>query len=230
MIQAIVYDAVGTLIHVQPSVGAIYATIGQRFGSRLSASDIHARFGAAFAQQDRLDEQADWRTDEARERQRWRDIVGQVLDDVADPAGCFDALFAAFAQPDVWTCDPEAAEVLTHFQRCGVRQAIASNFDARLHAVITTMPALALLDPILISSEIGWRKPSPAFFAHLAERLQLPAREILYVGDDRANDYEPARQAGMVSVLLDPRRRHLDVGKNRLECLAELVDRPCEQR
>ena len=128
MIEAIVYDAVGTLIHVQPSVGAIYAGIGQRFGSRLTADEIQTRFGAAFAQQDRLDEQAEWRTDEARERRRWRDIVAQVLDDVNDPAGCFEALFAAFAQPDVWACDPDAAEVLAHFQRRGVRQAMASNF------------------------------------------------------------------------------------------------------
>ena len=34
MIQAIVYDAVGTLIHIQPAVGAIYADVGRRFGTR----------------------------------------------------------------------------------------------------------------------------------------------------------------------------------------------------
>ena len=33
MIKAIVYDAVGTLIHVQPAVSAIYAEVGRRFGS-----------------------------------------------------------------------------------------------------------------------------------------------------------------------------------------------------
>jgi putative hydrolase of the HAD superfamily len=224
MIRAIVYDAVGTLIHVQPSVGAIYADIGQRFGSRLGADDIHARFGVAFAQQDRLDEQAAWRTSETRERQRWRDTVAQVLDDVADPAGCFDAVFAAFAQPDVWACDPDAAQVLAHFQRCGVRQAMASNFDGRLHGVIAAMPALSVLDQVIISSEIGWRKPAVAFFAHLAERLQLPPSEILYVGDDRVNDYEPARQAGMKSVLLDPKGWHLDAA-DRLDRLAELLNR-----
>ena len=223
MIRAIVYDAVGTLIHVQPSVGAIYAAIGRQFGSRLGADEIHARFGAAFALQDRLDEQADWRTDEARERQRWRDIVAHVLDDVADPARFFDALFAAFAHPDMWTCDSDAAEVLTHFQRRGIRQAMASNFDARLRAVIAAMPALSVLDPIVISSEIGWRKPAPAFFAHVIQRLQLPPSEILYVGDDRGNDFEPAREAGMMAALLDPRQRHLDVG-DRIARLAELLN------
>jgi putative hydrolase of the HAD superfamily len=221
MIRAIVYDAVGTLIHVQPSVGAIYARIGRQFASSVGAEEVPARFGAAFAQQDRLDEQAGWRTCETRERQRWRDIVAQVLDDVADPVGCFDALFAAFAQPDVWTCDLDAAEVLAHFHRRGIRQVLASNFDGRLHAVIAAMPALSVLDPIVISSEIGWRKPAPAFFTHLIQLLQLPPDDILYVGDDRGNDFEPARQAGMKSVLLDPKARHLDVA-DRLGRLADL--------
>ncbi len=229
MIRAIVYDAVGTLIHVQPSVSAVYATIGARFGARLGGDEIQTRFGAAWTRQDRLDQQANWRTDEARERQRWRDIVAEVLDDVADPDGCFDALFTTFAQPDVWMCEPDAAEVLTYFHRRGIRQAVASNFDARLHAVIATMPALGVLDPVIISSEIGWRKPAPAFFAHLIQRLQLPPSEILYVGDDRGNDYEPARQAGMNAALLDPKGRHLDLA-DRLERLAALPDRVREQR
>src|SRR5256885_1613345 len=96
VIQAIVYDAVGTLIHVKPSVAALYAEFGRRFGSRLTDDEVRQRFPVAFAQQDHLDEQAGWRTSEARERQRWRDIVTQVLDDVVDPQGCFEALFAAF--------------------------------------------------------------------------------------------------------------------------------------
>jgi FMN phosphatase YigB (HAD superfamily) len=75
MIQAIVYDAVGTLIHVQPSVATIYATVGRRFGSQLEPDEIRQRFHAAFSRQDRLDEQAGWRTSETRELDRWRAIV-----------------------------------------------------------------------------------------------------------------------------------------------------------
>ena len=211
MIRAIVYDAVGTLIHVQLSVAAVYTDIGRRFGSRHDADAIQRRFHAAFARQDRIDAEAGWRTDEARERQRWRDIVAQVLDDVADPTGCFDALFTAFGQPAAWSCDPDAGELLAERARRGYRQALASNFDRRLRSVIAGMPALGVLDPIVISSEIGWRKPAPEFFTHLADRLQLPAEAILYVGDDRRNDYEPARRAGMRGLLVDPKGRHLDV-------------------
>lgn len=223
MLQAIVYDAVGTLIHVKPSVAALYADVGRRFGSRLEADEIRRRFSAAFARQERLDEDADWRTDETRERQRWRDIVADVLDDAIDPAGCFETLFDVFGKVDSWACDPEAAEVVAKWHERGCRQALASNFDRRLRGIIDAMPSLRSLTPIVVSSEIGWRKPATQFFTHLAEALQLPPSTILYVGDDRDNDFDGARRAGMRALLLDPRRKHLDVGTERLERLGDLL-------
>jgi putative hydrolase of the HAD superfamily len=223
MIQAIVYDAVGTLIHVKHSVAGIYAEFGRRFGSRLDGGEVRRRFQIAFARQDRLDEDAGWRTDEARERARWRDIVMEVLDDIADPAGCFESLFAEFSKPEVWSYDPDAIEVLAAMERRGYRQAMASNFDRRLHGVIAGMPPMRHLERVIVSSEVGWRKPAPEFFAALAVTLGLSASDILFVGDDRGNDYEAARRAGMRALLLDPHQRHPDVRTNRLERLSALI-------
>jgi putative hydrolase of the HAD superfamily len=221
MIQAIVYDAVGTLLHVQPNVASIYADIGQRFGSLLGIDEIRRRFGTAFARQDQLDQQAGWRTSEPREKERWRQIVAEVLDDVTD-AACFGALFETFAKPDVWKCDPDAATVLAHFHGQGIRQALASNFDRRLRGVIAPMPIARYLEALVISSEIGWRKPAPEFFVHVAESLRLPPNAILFVGDDCINDYDAACRAGMQALLLDPGKRH-DGGVNRIERLSEVM-------
>ena len=219
MIRAIVYDAVGTLIHVTPSVAEIYAAVGRRFGSRRTPDEIRRRFHAAFAEQDRLDAAAGWRTSEERERQRWRDIVLEVLDDALPPIACFETLWDAFSKPDAWRLDADADKVLRHFQTRGVRQAVASNFDQRLRGLIDAK----LFDAILISSEIGWRKPAPEFFAHVIDTLRLPAKEILFVGDDRVNDYEAALGAGMSSMLFDPQGRHLDVGSHRIDRLTQLM-------
>ncbi len=220
--RAIVYDAVGTLIHVHPSVAAIYLNVGQRFGSRLDANEIRQRFPLAFAKQEQIDRDLGWRTDEERERQRWRDIVAQVLDDVADPLACFDALFDEFAQPAVWRYDPDFASVFAALKQRGVVQALASNFDARLHGLTREISAVAELTPIVISSEVGWRKPAPQFFAHLTQKLGLAAAEIRFVGDDRGNDFDGARQAGMQAILFDPHRKHLDVAE-RIERLDDLL-------
>jgi putative hydrolase of the HAD superfamily len=223
MIRAIVYDAVGTLIHVQPSVAALYVEIGQSFGSKLDIEHVCQRFPRAFARQDELDALANWRTSEARERQRWRDIVREVLDDVADADACFEAMFDRFRDTRVWACDARFGELFDVLQARGIRQAVASNFDARLHGLIQMLPPLQGLTPISVSSEIGWRKPAPEFFAHVIETLAISPSEILFVGDDRANDYDAAKRAGIQSVLLDPRGAHLDIGEDRVNDLGEVL-------
>jgi putative hydrolase of the HAD superfamily len=223
MIQAIVYDAVGTLIHVKPSVAGIYAEFGRRFGSRLDDAELRRRFQTAFARQDRLDEDAGWRTSEIRERTRWRDIVTDVLNAVADPDGCFESLYAEFSKPEVWSYDPEALEVLAAMEGRGYRQAMASNFDRRLHGVIAAMPPTLYLERVVVSSEVGWRKPAPEFFTALAAALRLSPDAILFVGDDRGNDYDAARRAGMRGLLLDPQQRHPDAGSDRLDRLSALI-------
>lgn len=223
-VKAIVYDAVGTLIHVTPSVAEIYADVGRRFGSRLDTAEVRRRFGVAFARQERLDAETGWRTDEERELRRWRDIVGEILNDVGDPAACFEMLWNAFRAMDAWTCDAHAAKVIAALRERGIVQAIASNFDGRLRGLLEGIPALRGLAPIVISSEVGWRKPAPAFFAHLLHLLKLPADAVLFVGDDRGNDYDAAIRAGMRAVLLDPANKHVELPE-RIHCLSELSNR-----
>src|SRR6266700_2023811 len=131
-LRAVAFDAVGTLIHPDPPAAAVYAAFGRRFGSRLDVAEIRLRFSAAFAEQERLDAQNGLATSEERELRRWRDIVARVLDDVADPAGCFAELYAHFARPDAWRIEGGAADVLGRLQRADFPIALASNYDHRL--------------------------------------------------------------------------------------------------
>ena len=225
-IRAIAFDAVGTLLHPVPSAWEVYSAVGERFGSRLTLAEIKARFLTAFAEQERCDAVTGWRTDEElAERRRWQEIVAAVLDDVADPADCFTALYEHFAQPSAWQCLPEVAEVLTTLQRRGFALALASNFDHRLRAVAVGLPALAPLVQFVISSEVGWRKPAPRFFTAVAERLHLPLAEVLFVGDDLTNDYEGACGVGMPTLLVDRAGKRRDLGERRLDTLGDLLQR-----
>jgi FMN phosphatase YigB (HAD superfamily) len=54
---------------------------------------------------------------------------------------------------------------------------------------------------IVTSCEVGWCKPHPEIFAEASRRLDLPAREILHVGDRWELDVEGARHAGFGAVL-----------------------------
>ncbi len=220
---AFFFDAVGTLIHPEPPAPAVYAAVARRFGGRLEAEVVAARFRAAFRRQEEIDRLAGWRTDEAREYARWRVIVGETLPDVADPEACFQALYAHFARPDAWRVDPETGPTLLALAARGCHVGLASNFDGRLRAVVAGVPELRPVRTVVVSSEVGWRKPAAAFFDEVKRRAGLPSERIVFVGDDLANDYEAARAAGLSVVLFDPRGEVRDATARRVARLGELL-------
>src|SRR5437899_3163296 len=126
-VRAVLFDAVGTLIHPDPPAGLVYAEVGRRFGSRLGTDEVCRRFGEAFGRQEEIDRRAGLRTDEGREQQRWRAIVAEVLADVSDPEGCFEHLWGHFGRPGAWRSDPEAGPALLVLRRRGYRVGVASN-------------------------------------------------------------------------------------------------------
>lgn len=55
-------------------------------------------------------------------------------------------------------------------------------------------------DVILISGELGYRKPHPVAFQSLIDRLGVEKHRILYIGDDPEPDINGARMAGLQAV------------------------------
>jgi HAD superfamily hydrolase (TIGR01509 family) len=61
--------------------------------------------------------------------------------------------------------------------------------------------------PILVSSEIGVRKPAVGAFGRLLETLGTQAHESWYVGDDPYSDVAGAREAGLQTVWINWERQ-----------------------
>jgi putative hydrolase of the HAD superfamily len=222
-VRAVFFDAVGTLIHPDPPAAVVYARTGRRFGSVLDDAVIASRFRDTFRRQEDRDRAAGWSTNEAREVARWRAIVAEVLDDVSDLEGCFAALYRHFAGADAWRLDGGTEALLPALASEGYVLGVASNFDHRLRGLIEALPGLRPVRNLVISSEVGWRKPAPQFFAALCERAALPPSQIHHVGDDLVNDYEGAIGTGLEALLLDPRRRASVPDGARLGALADLL-------
>jgi putative hydrolase of the HAD superfamily len=86
----------------------------------------------------------------------------------------------------------------------GVSLCVGSNFDGRLRGVVQGLPELASwVDTLVISSEVGFRKPHASFFQAACEHLGLPPERVLCVGDDLENDVRGAIRAGLSGLLLD---------------------------
>lgn len=200
--KTIVFDAVGTLIYPDPEVAAVYRQVGERFGSRLTAEEVAARFRAVFQQVEGRDRTGDLQTSERVEYLRWQEIVSRVLDDVTDRASCFAELYEHFACATAWRVFGDVAPAFEELCSRGITLVLASNFDQRLLAIAGQLPPLGLCRHVLVSSLVGWRKPHPQFFRAILETVGTDPQRALYVGDDPENDVAGPRSVGMPAVQL----------------------------
>jgi putative hydrolase of the HAD superfamily len=202
-IEGIVFDAVGTLIEPVPSVALAYTQAALRQGIEVDPSDVKRRFHKYF-RVDEVDEQlGPLATDESSEHRRWRRIVSNVLPDLPDPDRAFAELWDHFGRPNSWRAFDDVAPTLQAVREAGLEFVIASNFDARLRSVIAGLEALSGCDDrLVISSEVGFRKPHPIVYRTACKRLELPPERVLCVGDDPENDVRGPQRAGLRGLLI----------------------------
>jgi len=186
-------------------VAAIYA----RVSARLSAQVPEAAFAAAFADLwPRHTAAARARgsvTSEAIERTWWEGFTREVASRVGlgvDVEAWFLALWEEFARPEVWGLFREVESTLVGLRAAGVRTGILTNWDARCLRVFEGLGLTRLVDFVLVSSQVGVRKPGPGIFEEALRRAGVAASEALHVGDSFADDVAGARAAGIEAVLL----------------------------
>jgi HAD superfamily hydrolase (TIGR01662 family) len=131
-------------------------------------------------------------------------------------------LDAAGAVPPVGESDlyPGARAALAELRGAGWFVGVAGNQPA---AIGEQVRALRLpVDCVLASAELEVSKPGPGFFAALADRAELPAAEVVYVGDQLDKDVVAARRAGMqvVRVLTGPWGQLCRDAEVEAQCLA----------
>jgi epoxide hydrolase-like predicted phosphatase len=95
--------------------------------------------------------------------------------------------------------DAEMVDGVRAIRRRGVRMGLLSN-SVGDEAVYDRALLDDLFDGVVISSEVGLRKPDPAIYALAAERTGQEPADCVYV-DDIGGNLKPARALGMATVL-----------------------------
>jgi putative hydrolase of the HAD superfamily len=126
------------------------------------------------------------RLTEAEFEPRFAEMLG-----VERSQGLIDRLFAGM-QPD----EPMLAAVAAA-QRAGVRTGLLSNSWGQGRYDRSRFDTL--FDAVVISGEVGMRKPDPRIYGLAAERLGLPPERCVFV-DDLPGNLKPAREIGMATV------------------------------
>lgn len=208
--QAVLFDAVGTLIRPWPSVGSVYARATARSGLRCPARALEAAFHPAYRElyPERFFGRSALQTSEPRERRWWARVVARTF----ERAGCgtpraavIAAGLEAFARGSAWRPCAGAVEVLSTLKARGLKIALVSNYDGRLHRVVAELGLKPFFDAVIVSSETGWAKPSPRIYTVALSALGVEPGEALMVGDRPKEDAAGATAAGLQSLLYDPR-------------------------
>lgn len=111
-----------------------------------------------------------------------------------DPDGLLERMLADLRS------EPLVVEAVAKLRSCGIKVGVLSNswgsapFDPYARFRLDEH-----YDAVVISDQVGWRKPDPEIFALVLERLDLPAERCVFV-DDVARYLPAARVLGMATI------------------------------
>ena len=227
-IQAVTFDAAGTLIRIAEPVGETYARFAHDLGATLSPQALGAGFRDVFPAMPPMafPERGEAALVRA-ERAWWRELVERVVQSaggVAEFDKYFDALFAHYAGGAAWRAYPEAHRALESARGRGLRVGVISNFDSRLPRILRELRFESLVDTVVYSTRCGAAKPNARIFRHALKALGATAETALHVGDSLDADYQGAIAAGMAALHLDRMRSKPIAGVTRIVDLIGVED------
>ena len=90
----------------------------------------------------------------------------------------------------------ENKQVLEHLKQAGYPMVLVSNFYGNINQVLKDAEIDGYFKEVIESAVVGVRKPNPAIFALGVCVLDLPASQVLVVGDTYGKDIIPAHKLG----------------------------------
>ncbi len=214
----IIFDVDGTLVDFVGALRPAMDAVAQRL-SELTGSEVTP--GAIQSARDAVVADPEWRSRRLADVrvESFRRILGISVE---NPEAVAHELLALLV--DVRTRSmmvfPDVEPTLGTLSERGFSLAAGSNGNMDLGAVGLEH----YFTDVHHAEGIGFSKPDPRFFEHIARASSADPAATLAIGDRMDNDYEPARAAGMYAVLLDRQGRVNEDGVTRVGTLTQLTD------
>ena len=228
-LRAVFFDAGETLLYPHPSFTELFAQVLSEQGHPVDpevVQEIVSTSSDRFNELMSSDEAVNWSTSPERSRILWDGVYRMFLTaaDIPDEehGRLVEALYARFSDVASYRLHPDALPVLERLRTTDLTLGLISNFEDWLERLLETLEVQHFFDVTVISGIEGVEKPDPRIFEVALERAGVRAEDSVYVGDNPTFDAEPARQLGMLPVLIDRRDRHADVDVLRISSLADL--------
>jgi putative hydrolase of the HAD superfamily len=200
--RALLIDAMGTLVRLQPPAPLLRLQLRDRFGVHVCEPEaaVALRAEIAFYRA----HMGDGRDSETLHELRLRCTA--VLRD-ALPADCavldLDELLRGLLASLRFVAFDDARDALLAVRARGVWVVAVSNWDVSVLEVLEQTGLAPLLDGAVSSAAIGVAKPSPAVFEHALSLVGARAADAVHVGDSPSEDVAGALAAGIEPLLID---------------------------
>jgi putative hydrolase of the HAD superfamily len=201
--RALLIDAMGTLVRLEPPAPLLREALSERFGVTLAPEAAERAMAAEIAYyRAHMLAAAD-----ADGVDRLRAGATTALRSALTPNSRLDrvplveltqALLAALR----FTPFADALPALQHARRRGLSVVVVSNWDASLPEVLDRAGLAEHLDGVVASAAVGAAKPDPAIFTAALELLGVAAGEAVHVGDNVSEDVAGAQAAGVPAIWL----------------------------
>jgi len=206
-IRAVFFDAHNTIIYLSPEASDIYYLVGKEFGSKATIDDYRRVYNSLrdewFAHPLRLE--AIQSKDPEKRKKWWRMFAQAVysgvgMDEISDEH--FEKLYDGFTGTQFWRIFDDVEETLKSLKELNLKLGVISNWDTRLLTILKDVGLYDWFDSVVISSQVGFEKPSPQIFKIAAEAVGVPIESSIFVGDSPEKDVIAANNAGMKGVLI----------------------------
>lgn len=221
--RALLLDALGTLLELEPPAPHLRAELEQRFGVSITEAQAREAIAAEIAY---------YRAhlDEGRDREALADLRSRCAQALAaglpsdpriakiDARSLTEALLASIR----FRPFDDVRPALVAARECGQRLVVVSNWDVSLEEALERLELAPLIDAVVTSAGFGARKPSPAIFEHALALAEVAPSDALHAGDSVEEDIAGARAAGIEAVLVRRDGAPGPPGTRTIATLAEL--------
>lgn len=216
-VRAVTFDAMGTLIAIEPPAPRLRRSLARRLGLELELS----RCEAAMRVEMRHYRANCTRAADAPALASLRLECSSLLADALaiDVSGA--ELLPSLTDAISFYAFPDAQPALDQLSAAGIKLAVVANWDVSLHDVLRRVRLAGSFETVVTAAEAGMAKPDPRLFAIALERLGIAAEACVHVGDDPLTDVAGAEAAGLSAILIDRSGR----GEDSLRDLGELLTR-----
>lgn len=202
--RALLLDAMGTLVRLEPPGPRLRRELRARFGLMLSPGEAEQAIGAEIAYyRKHMHAAADADAVADLRRAAAEALRSGLPEDRRLPGVPSAALAEALLASLHFTLYPDVVPALAGARERGLRLVVVSNWDSSLPEVLDRVGLREHVDGVITSAGSGAAKPDPAIFRAGLALAGVAAAAAIHVGDSLGEDVAGARAAGVRAVWLD---------------------------